>query len=182
MNYKYLSIKDMPRNNKIPINRQNKFFSGEDFDLEVEFGREWLEGDINIKVILFQIDRENSMNDDLYGEVPRDSLTFRPPVEIPVSFKMESPSNKNYNDNGTLRFIEHGNLTLGVYQKQLDELGVDISYGDYIGYQEDETTIKYFTVSNDGRINSDNKHTIGGYKGFYRTITCVPATEDEFNG
>jgi hypothetical protein len=64
----------------------------------------------------------------------------------------------------------------------LDELGVEITYGDYIGYQEDEKKIKYYTVSNDGSIFSDNKHTINGYKGFYRSITCVPASEDEFNG
>ncbi len=69
-----------------------------------------------------------------------------------------------------------------MYKKKLQELDVDIIYGDYIGYQEDETTIKYYTVSNDGVINSDNKHTINGYKGFYRTIECVPTSEDEFNG
>ena len=41
----------MKNNRKIPITRINKFFSQEDFDLEVDVGREWLEGDINIKVI-----------------------------------------------------------------------------------------------------------------------------------
>ena len=81
-----------------------------------------------------------------------------------------------------MRYKEHGNITFGVYQKHLEELGVEITYGDYIGYQEDEKTIKYYTVSNDGSIFSDNKHTINGYKGFYRTVTCVPASEDEFNG
>ena len=49
-------------------------------------------------------------------------------------------------------------------------------------YPENETTIKYFTVANDGKIFSDNAHTIGGYKGFYRTIICVPTDLDEFNG
>ena len=39
----------MPKNKQLPINRSNKFFSGDDFDLEIDFGREWLEGDINIK-------------------------------------------------------------------------------------------------------------------------------------
>jgi hypothetical protein len=172
----------MPRNNNIPINRRNKFFSGEDFELEIDFGREWLEGDINTKVILFQVDQQQSLVDDVYGESPKDGIKFKPPVEITVSFKMEEPQNKTYNGDGSMRYKEHGNLTLGVYQKHLDELEVDITYGDYIGYQENETTIKYYTVSNDGRIFSDNKHTINGYKGFYRTITCVPASEDEFNG
>ena len=40
----------------------------------------------------------------------------------------------------------------------------------------------YWTVSNNGIITSDNSHTIVGYKGFYRTVTCVPVPEDEFKG
>jgi|TARA_R110000868_G_scaffold111993_1_gene301920 hypothetical protein len=172
----------MPRNKQIPINRSNKFFSGDDFDLEIDFGREWLEGDINIKVILFQVDRQNSLTDSLYGEAEKDGITFKPPVEISVNFKMDEPTNKAYNSDGSMRYKEHGNVTFGVYQKHLKELEVDITYGDYIGYQEDETKIKYFTVANDGKVNSDNKHTINGYKGFYRTVVCVPTSEDEFNG
>ena len=172
----------MPKNKQLPINRSNKFFSGDDFDLEIDFGREWLEGDINIKVILFQVDRQKTNTDDVYGEAPKNGIMFKPPVELSVNFKMDEPQNKSYNSDGSMRFKEHGNITFAVYQKHLDELGVEITYGDYIGYQEDEKKIKYYTVSNDGSIFSDNKHTINGYKGFYRSITCVPASEDEFNG
>ncbi len=172
----------MPKNKQLPINRSNKFFSGDDFDLEIDFGREWLEGDINIKVILFQVDSQKTNIDDVYGEAPKNGIMFKPPVELSVNFKMDEPQNKSYNGDGSMRYKEHGNITFGVYQKHLDELEVDIKYGDYIGYQENENTIKYYTVSNDGSIFSDNKHTINGYKGFYRSITCVPASEDEFNG
>tara|TARA_Y100000385_G_scaffold283480_1_gene339658 strand:+ start:86 stop:604 length:519 start_codon:yes stop_codon:yes gene_type:complete len=172
----------MPKNKQLPINRSNKFFSGDDFDLEIDFGREWLEGDINIKVILFQVDKQKTNIDDVYGEAPKNGIMFKPPVELSVNFKMDEAQNKSYNGDGSMRYKEHGNITFGIYQKHLDELGVDITYGDYIGYQEDEKTIKYYTVSNDGSIFSDNKHTINGYKGFYRSITCVPASEDEFNG
>jgi len=107
---------------------------------------------------------------------------FKPPVELSVSFNMSAPTNKAYNSDGSMRYLEYGTITLGIYQDQLDEMGVDIEYGDYIGYAENETNIKYFTVSNNGKIFSDNSHTIGGYKGFYRTITCVPTDLDEFNG
>ena len=34
----------MKTNKKVPITRLNKFFSQDDFDLEVDFGREWLRG------------------------------------------------------------------------------------------------------------------------------------------
>ena len=166
----------------VPIERINKFFSAEDFDLEIGFGREWLEGDINIKVVLYQVDREQTTNDDIYGEAGKGEIRFKPPVEISVNFNYAAPTNKNYNSDGSMRYLERGNITIGIYQDQLDELGVDINYGDYIGYQETETKIKYFTVSNDGRIFSDNAHTIAGYKGFYRTIICVPTDLDEFDG
>ena len=157
----------MQSNKKVPIERLNKFFSQDDFDLEVGFGREWLEGDINIKVILYQVDRTETTNDDIYGEAAKEDIMFKPPIEIPVSFNMASPSNKNYNSDGSMRYLEYGTITLGVYQEQLDELGVDINYGDYIGYAENETSIKYFTVSNNGKIFSDNAHTIGGFRGLY---------------
>ena len=39
----------MSQQKRVPIERLNKFFSAEDFELEIGFGREWLEGDINIK-------------------------------------------------------------------------------------------------------------------------------------
>ena len=172
----------MKSNKKVPIERINKFFSQDDFDLEVDFGREWLEGDINIKVILYQVDRTETTNDDIYGEAAKEDIMFKPPVELSVSFNMSAPTNKAYNSDGSMRYFEYGTITLGIYQDQLDEMGVDIEYGDYIGYAENETNIKYFTVSNNGKIFSDNSHTIGGYKGFYRTITCVPTDLDEFNG
>jgi hypothetical protein len=99
-----------------------------------------------------------------------------------VSFNLAAPTNKNYNSEGSLRYLESGNITLGVYQDTLNELEVDINYGDYIGYNENEHEIKYYTVTNNGKLFSDNAHTIGGYKGFYRTITCTPTDLDEFNG
>ena len=172
----------MENNRKIPITRINKFFSQEDFNLEVDFGREWLEGDINIKVILFQVLQGESTTDDIYGEAGRDEIRFKPPVELTVNFQMETPKNEAWNPNGSLRHLEHGNLTLGVYQTHLDELGAEINYGDYIGYAETEDKMTYWTVSNNGIITSDNSHTIVGYKGFYRTVTCVPVPEDEFKG
>ena len=172
----------MKYNRKVPITRVNKFFSQEDFNLEVDFGREWLEGDINIKVILFRVDQGKSLTDDIYGEAAKNEIRFKAPVELTVNFQMEAPRNEAYNPDGSLRHLEHGNIVFGVYQSHLDELGVDINYGDYIGYAETEDNMTYFTVANNGIINSDNSHTIVGYKGFYRTVTCVPVDPSEFNG
>ena len=78
--------------------------------------------------------------------------------------------------------MEPGNMKVSVYQRDLDELEVDINYGDYIGYYETEDKVRYYSVVNDGRVTSDMKHTYGGYKKYYRTIIAAPVTNDEFKG
>jgi hypothetical protein len=78
--------------------------------------------------------------------------------------------------------MEPGNIKISVYQKTLDDLGIDVNFGDYIGYYETETLVRYYTVNNDGRVVSDNKHTYAGYKPFYRTIMASPVGPNEFRG
>ena len=168
-------------NRKVPITRLEKFFGAEDFELDIAMGREWLEGDMNFRLVLYRIDQQKTVTDDVYGETVEDGVKFHPPVEFRGYVQIEQPENQNYG-NSNMTQMEPGNLKVGVYQTTLDELEIDINYGDYIGYAETETKIKYFTVSNDGKVNADNAHTIVGYKGFYRTITCVPAQESEFRG
>ena len=103
------------------------------------------------------------------------------PVEFKGYVKILSPENKTY---GTSKIeqLEPGNLSVSVYQKHLDELNIDISYGDYIGYYETEDRVRYYTVNNDGRVISDNKHNYAGYKPFYRTIIASAVVDNEFRG
>jgi hypothetical protein len=170
-------------NNKItPITRINKFFSEEDFNLEISMGREAIEGDGNFTIILYRVDREASASDNLYGEAPKDGIKYFAPVELKVVPIMDEAENKAYNGNGTLRYLQDGRFTFGIYDAQLIEAEAQISYGDYIGYPVTETEIRYFSVVNDGVKNYDNKHTIMGYKGAFRTVVCAPIDASEFRG
>ena len=166
----------------IPVTRISKWFSQEDFDLEISMGRESLEGDQNFTVILFRVNREETESDDLYGEASKDGIRYYPPVELKVIPTIAIPENKTYNNNGSLRYLQDGQLSFGIYDAQLVELGTSISYGDYIGYAISETDIRYYTVVNDGVKNADNRHTIMGYKSAFRTIVCAIADASEFNG
>lgn len=166
---------------RIPINRVNKFFSNEDFNLEIEMGREAIEGDGNFVVILYRVDREMTASDDIYGEAGADDIKFFPPVELRVVPIIAEAENKTYNpDAGSLRFLQDGPLTFEIYEAQLAELDVELNYGDYIGYPVTETEVRFYTVTNDGIKNYDNTHTILGYKGAFRTVTCAPVDENEF--
>jgi hypothetical protein len=171
----------MENKNVTPITRINKFFSEEDFKLEVSMGREAIEGDGNFTIILYRVDREMTEYDNVYGEASADGIRYLPPVELKIIPIMAEAENKSYNANGSLRYLQDGQLTFGIYDAQLTELNVEISYGDYIGYPVTETEIRYFSVVNDGVKNYDNKHTIMGYKGAFRTVVCATIENSEFN-
>lgn len=167
--------------NKIPINRINKFFSENDFNLHLDMGREYLHGDVNMKLVLFRVDSLKTDNDDVYGETGKDKIQFLPPIEFNALVKIEEPKNNTYKE-GMVRYLEPGNMRVSVYINHLNELGIDIKYGDFIGYPETEDKLRYYTVIDDGKVTSDNKHMMFGYKPHYRTITCTIAQETEFNG
>lgn len=167
--------------NKVPITRLNKFFSEEDFNLEIEMGMEWQMGDMNFTVVLYRVDRERTNNDDVYGEALSEGIQFLAPIEVKGLVKIEAPSNSDYGSS-KLSQLEPGNMTFSVYQSHLDQLSIEISLGDYLAYYETEDRVRYYSVVNDGRVTSDMKHTYGGYKKYYRTIIAAPVNNDEFNG
>jgi hypothetical protein len=168
-------------NKLVPITRLGRFFGGEDFDLEIEMGTEWLSGDMNFTVVLYRIDRYKTKTDDVYGEVLEDGIQFMAPIELEGYVQVLAPTNK-FLGSSRVEQLEPGNMKFSIYQKQLDDLGVDIFFGDYLGYYETESRVRYYTVSDDGKVVSDNKHTYGGYKSFYRTITATWVTDNEFRG
>lgn len=167
--------------NKLPITRLSKFISQDDFDINIQMGQEYLHGDINFKLVLYRVDREKTSIDDVYAEVGLDEIKYFPPMEFNALVKIEEPKNSTYKT-GLLHYNEPGNMILSVYIKHLSELGVDIRYGDYIGYPESETRTRFYTVTNDGKVTSDNKHSMWGYKPHYRTITCAPVQDKSFRG
>jgi hypothetical protein len=144
-------------------------------------GEEWLVGDMNFTLVLYRVDRQRTNNDDVYGEALEDSIQYLPPVEFRGYVQIETPTNADYGSS-KLSQTEPGNIKIGVYQKELDNLEIEITYGDYIGYYETESKVRYYSIVNDGRVVSDNKHTYGGYKPFYRSIIGAPVNNNEFNG
>ena len=139
------------------------------------------DGDMNFTFVLYRVDRHHLFLFFVYGEVVSEGVQYHAPVELKGYVQIEAPTNA-FMGNSRIGQVEPGNLKVGIYQAYLDELGVDIEFGDYIGYYEKEDRVRYYSVVDDGRITSDNRHTYGGYKPYYRSITASPVTNDEFNG
>jgi len=172
----------MSKSKITPINRNNKFFSQRDFELEIEMGREAIEGDGNFKVVLYRVDRELTPT-DTYGEARKDEVMYLPPVELSVMPLLNEAEYIAFNQGaGSAIDQQDGQLLFSIYQAHIVELGVELSLGDYIGYQVAEDELRYFSVVNDGKKNYDNKHTIMGYKGAFRMVTCAAVDYNEFKG
>ncbi len=165
--------------NKVPITRLGKFFGEEDFNLEIDMGQEWLVGDMNFTCVLYRVDKNKVKIDDVYGEALQDGIKFLPPIEFNAYVQIVAPTNQKLGST-KIQQSEPGNITMSVYLKTLDDLGIDINLGDYVGYYDSENFVRYYTVVDDGRVYSDLKHTYKGYKPFFRTIIGSYVTPDEF--
>jgi hypothetical protein len=165
----------------VPITRLGKFFGGEDYALDIGMGEEWLLGDMNFTIILYRIDRYKTKTDDVYGEVLQDGIQFLAPVELKGLVQIMAPQNKLIGSS-RVEQQEPGNMKFSIYQKTLEDMGVNLFMGDYLGYYETEDRVRYYTIVDDGIVKSDNKHTYGGYKPFYRTVTATWVSENEFRG
>jgi len=168
--------------NRIPITRVNRFFDENDFGLEIDMGREALEGDGNFRVVLYRPDRTmTTMN--IYGEARPNEIMYHPPIELYVMPVFNESENITFNKgSGSLRDQQDGKFNFYVYQAHLDELKTNIEYGDYIGYSVSETEMRYFSVVDNDSKNFSNERTIMGYKGFYKYIECAPVDYNEFKG
>ena len=70
-----------------------------------------------------------------------------------------------------------GQLDFIIYTKELEENDCDIKRGDYIGLQVTPEHMEYFIVTDDGRVNYDNEHTLWGTVPFYRSIKCAVVSD-----
>lgn len=161
--------------NVTPINRNQKFFSEEEYLYYLDMAREHM-ASLDTKVLFIKIDKEKSQIDDLYGEGYKTEITVKEAIEIPAIIKFGIPENKTYiEDKGILRYEEFGNLEVNVLLEDIKQMNAHITYGDYVGYQVDESTIVYFEVSNDAQKHYENSKSFFGYRPFWKTITCVPS-------
>ena len=168
-------MKETPK----PINRIGKYFSEEEYQFQLEMGREYMEATTPSYITLYQVDLQKSQVDDIYGEAEPEEVSFKNPVDIPAIVKLAKPESKTYNQNGTLYYEEFGNLTASILLDHLKELNVEINFGDYISYRVTEQKVIYFQVSKPANKHFENENTFGGYKAFYKTIFAVPVEMNE---
>lgn len=171
-----LNTENIKRKN--PINRNNFFTSKSSIDFQIGIGMEYVNKVINQTIVLFQVDLENSNINDIYQESKFEDLHFKTPIELNVMYHLKPGELKTY-DTSAIRayYVKLGQFDFQIYQNELDENQCDIKRGDYIGLQVTPEHMEYFIVTDDGRVNYDNKHTMMGVMPYYRSIKCATVSD-----
>ena len=133
---------------RVPINRNSLFYDAESFAFEREIGKNYIEQDMGQTIILYQVSAQETQADAVYGETDAGSIEFKPPVEIPCVFKIEAPELKSYDKTKQLgTYNKIGKLTFSYYKETIDELGVQIKKGDYVGVQITPELTLYYVIN-----------------------------------
>lgn len=163
-----------------PINRNSMFYSDEDFQMETSIVEDYFEEDLNQTIILYEVDRKRTNVNATYKEANQKNggIRYKAPKEIPCMFEIKDSEVKSYDSksaNGI--YAISGNFEGIILNRTFEKYHCDIKRGDYIAVQIDTNRKAYFTVVNDGKVNTANSHYIGAYKTAYRQITATPCTE-----
>lgn len=171
-----LSTTDIKRKN--PINRNNLFFSEDQYNMQLGFSMEYINKVLNQTVVLYEVDRVNTKIDDVYNEAKFDDLVFKTPIELNCMYKLNKGELKTYDQQAIKGYyVKVGKLEFQILQKELEENECDIHRGDYIGLQVTPDHMEFFIVADDGRVNYDNAHSLYGYKPYYRSIVCTTVSD-----
>lgn len=152
--------------------------SPEQYHTQLGIGMEYVNNVLNQTVILYEVDLEKTNINDIYKESKFGNIIFKTPVELNVIYKLNKGELKTY-DKSAIKgyYVKVGQLDFTIYNKELEENGCDIKRGDYIGLQVTPEHMEYFIVTDDGRVNYDNEHTLWGTVPYYRSIKCAVVSD-----
>ena len=157
--------------------RYGLFMSDDSFDLDVMYGRAYLETDSPFKVKYYRIDVVKSKVDDLYGESKPSDKKFFSTVEFHVMLDIEDGDTTYFGEDGLPR-NDSGPLTFGIYLDEIAEKQTEIMRGSYVSFNFSGSKERFFEVVEADNVSDITSRTIGGYKPYWKKITAVPVKED----
>ena len=159
--------------------RYGLFMSENSIDLDIEYGRNFLQTDNAQKVKIHKINVVTSKSHDLYGQTKNKDKKFFPPIEINVMITIESNNQSFYGDNpGGIVREDTGNIVFGVYLKELEEKEIVINRGDIVEYNLSGLKNRFYEVENAENVTDTTDKTIGGFKSYWKKVTGIPVKED----
>ncbi len=159
--------------------RMGLFMTDNSFDLDVMYGRNYLLTDNAQSVIIHKINIIETKSHNLYGQAKTKDKKFMTPVRISVMVNIEEGKQQYYGSNaGGITRDDTGNISFGVYLKELEEKHLEIDRGDIIEYNMSGEKSRYYEVESANNVTDETKKSIGGFKTYWKKIVGVPVKED----
>jgi len=163
----------------LETNRMGLFMTDNSFDLDVMYGRNFLQTDNAQKVSIHKINLIKTKSHALYGQSKTKDKVFMPPVEVSVMVTIDDGKQEYYGGNqGGIARDDSGNISFGIYLKELEEKELEIDRGDIIEYNMSGQKNRYYEVESANNVTDETKKTIGGFKPYWKRIVGVPVKED----
>lgn len=159
--------------------KRNSYLSEKELVFYTNIGKDFVENNLGQTVYYYKVNREASDVDTLYGETSGEELILENPIQIQGVIDFEEATQKSYNENNTLQYMESGNMIAGFYIEHLKECDVEFCLGDFIAYRFSEELTKFYQISQDGRSIENNKYMFGGRRPYYIEIIATPVDNDK---
>lgn len=159
--------------------RYGLFMTENSFDLDIAYGRNYMETDNVQEVIIHRINIITTKSHELYGQTKAEDKKFFAPVKIKAMVTIAPNQQFNYGEGlGGIAREDTGNLSFGVYLKELEEKKLEINRGDVVEYNQSGSKNRYYEVENAENVVDTTDKTIGGFKSYWKKVTAVPVKED----
>lgn len=159
--------------------RMGLFMTDNSFDLDVMYGRNYLDTDNAQEVILHKINVVQTKSHSLYGQAKTKDKKFFAPVRLKVMVTIEDGKQEYYGSNpGGISRDDTGSIRFGIYLKELEEKKVEVDRGDIIEYNLSGEKNRYYEVVSANNVSDETKKTIGGFKSYWKLVVGTPVKED----
>jgi len=162
--------------------RYGLFMTDNSFNLEIMYGRNFLETDNVQEVTIHKINIIETKSHNLYGQSKSKDKKFFPPVKIKAIVNVEESKQSYYGESqGGITRDDTGNIVFSVYLQELEEKKIEINRGDIVEYNFSGEKSRFYEVENANMITDTTKQSIGGFKPYYKKVIGVPVKSDIFN-
>jgi hypothetical protein len=151
------------------------FMNEDSFNLDVQYGRMYMETDAPFYVKYYKINVITSKVHSLYGESKPGDKKFFAPIELNVMPEVQDSEGKSF---GGLVREDTGNLEFGIFDDELSEKGIEMVRGDYVSINVSGNKERYFEIETADYVNDSTSKTRGGFKSYWRKVVAVPVKED----
>jgi hypothetical protein len=159
--------------------RYGLFMTDNSFDLDVMYGRNYLETDNAQEIILHKINIIETKSHNLYGQTKTKDKKFVSPIRLKVMVTVEDSKQDYYGGNpGGIVRDDTGNIVFGIYLKELEDKNITIDRGDIVEYNLSGQKNRFYEVDSANNVTDTTNKTIGGFKSYWKRVSGVPVKED----